>query len=109
MKLISNSAGSYLTGDDIADAVVLLAIALSNARSTDVVDFPFRGTDGGIESVTFMIGEHTTVNTETRAVRGAEVVDAPAVDAILARLELARPQGDAPMRVQELVMLPEFD
>ncbi len=109
MKLISNGSGSYLTGDAIADAVVRLAVALSNARSTDVVDIPFRGTDGGTESVSFMLGGHATVNAATCAGRANDVVDTPALDAILVRLERAERHGDTPMDSWELVMVPEFD
>jgi hypothetical protein len=109
MKLITNGAGSYLTGDALADAVVRLAVALANVRSTDVVELPFRGSDGATESVTFMLGVHTTVNAATSSVRAEDVVDAPALDAILLRLERAEQHGDTPMRAHELVRLPEFD
>lgn len=45
MKTLTNQLGSYLTGTDIADAVLRYGLALSRARDVDIVDIPF--VDGG--------------------------------------------------------------
>jgi hypothetical protein len=41
MKTLTTGAGSYLTGDDIADAVLEYWRALTRDRQVDIVDIPF--------------------------------------------------------------------
>ena len=40
MKLITTALGSYLTGDEIADAVLEYSHALARNQDTDLVDIP---------------------------------------------------------------------
>ncbi|MDF2555698.1 MAG: hypothetical protein K0R60_1593, partial [Microbacterium sp.] len=41
MKTLTTGAGSYLTGDDISDAVLQYWRALTRDRQVDIVDVPF--------------------------------------------------------------------
>lgn len=40
MKLITTALGSYLTGDDIADAVLEYGHALARDQRTDLIEIP---------------------------------------------------------------------
>lgn len=56
MKTIVTSTGSFVTGDEIADAVAAYGLALARARRTDVVDIPFLARDGSLSRVKLRIG-----------------------------------------------------
>lgn len=79
MKLLSNRNGSFLTGDDIADAVLHYGLALARRHELDVVDIPFRAGDGTVGRVQLTIGWLTeTVATATSAMSSGgidELVD----------------------------------
>ena len=71
MKLLTNRNGSYLTGTEIADAVLHYGLALAKKRDVDIVDVPFIARDGAIRRVEMTIGWQT----DTTAVSDAEPVD----------------------------------
>ena len=86
MKTVVTTLGSFPTGTEIADAVTGYGLALSRARTVDVVDIPFVAVDGSAGRVELQIGWHS----ETVVISGAET-DEPAfgeepfeVDTILA-------------------------
>ena len=56
MKLLVNRLGSYLTGDDLADAVLNYGLALARQRQLDLVDVPYRRNDGAIARVRMTVG-----------------------------------------------------
>lgn len=56
MKLLINRLGSYLTGDDLADAVLNYGLALARQRQLDLVDVPYRRNDGSIARVRMTVG-----------------------------------------------------
>lgn len=56
MKVLSNRNGSFLTGDDLADAVMRYGLALARKREIDVVDIPFRAADGAVHRVQLSVG-----------------------------------------------------
>ena len=56
MKLLINRLGSYLTGDDLADAVINYGLALARQRQLDLVDVPYRRHDGSIARVRMTVG-----------------------------------------------------
>ena len=56
MKLLMNRNGSFLTGDDLADAVMRYGLALARKREIDVVDIPFRTVDGAVRRVQLSVG-----------------------------------------------------
>ncbi|MEF3402365.1 hypothetical protein [Agromyces sp. CCNWLW203] len=56
MKLLINRLGSFLTGDDLADAVLDYGLALARQRQLDLVEVPYRGDDGSIARVRMTVG-----------------------------------------------------
>jgi hypothetical protein len=56
MKLLSTRNGSYLTGTEIADAVVHYGLALSKRRDVDSINVPFVSGDGSVSRVDLFIG-----------------------------------------------------
>jgi hypothetical protein len=56
MKLLTTVSGSYLTGTDLADAVISYGLALTRAHAVDVVSIPFLRNDGSTRTVDFTVG-----------------------------------------------------
>lgn len=56
MKTIRTARGSFLTGDEIADAVTSYGLALARARELDVVDIPFVAQNGSVNRAQFRVG-----------------------------------------------------
>jgi hypothetical protein len=56
MKSIHYAADEFLTGDDIADALVGLAEALAMYETSKAVDIPIRFVTGEIVAVSFLLG-----------------------------------------------------
>jgi len=56
VKLITNRTGSYLTGDELADATMQYGLALARMRDLDVVDIPFVSPTGVVLRVQLTIG-----------------------------------------------------
>lgn len=81
MKLLTNRSGSYLTGDDIADAVMSYGLALTRMRRVDLVEIPFVADDRVIRRVDLVIG---WLNQVTATPRGGTGDDLLEVDTILA-------------------------
>jgi hypothetical protein len=71
MKLLTNRNGSFLTGDDLADAVMRYGLALARKRDIDIVDIPFRTADGAVRRVQLSVGW----NVDTTATSGPEGTD----------------------------------
>lgn len=74
MKVLTAGGGSYLTGSDIADAVVRYGLALAKRRDVDLVDIPFVG-DGEVRRAAFTIGWRCDTRTVTCAHDGEELIE----------------------------------
>jgi hypothetical protein len=74
MKVLTAGGGSYLTGSEIADAVVRYGLALAKRRDVDLVDIPFVG-DGQVRRAIFTIGWRYEAQSVTCAVDGDELVE----------------------------------
>jgi hypothetical protein len=75
MKLLTNRTGSYLTGDELADAVMRYSLALARRRELDVVDIPFITDDGGVRRVELPIGWSANTTATSSAERGQELTE----------------------------------
>ena len=75
MKLLTNRTGSYLTGDELADAVMRYGLALARRRELDVVDIPFITNDGAVRRVELTIGWSATTTATSGAERGQELTE----------------------------------
>ncbi len=94
MKLLSNRYGSFLTGDDIADAVLHYGLALAKRKELDVVDIPYRTGDGSIGRVQLTIGWLTpTVATTTSAMSASGADELIEVDTSLSIYDRAMSTG----------------
>jgi hypothetical protein len=74
MKVLTAGGGSYLTGSDIADAVVRYGLALARRRDVDLVDIPFVG-DGQVRRAIFTVGWRCETRSITCADEGDELVE----------------------------------
>ena len=73
MKEILTARGSFSTGSELADAVVLYGAALARAHDIDVVDIPFVRPGGTVGRASFAIGEGIPIASVTATRRGEEI------------------------------------
>jgi hypothetical protein len=78
---------SFLTGDDVADAVLEYAWVLAQYGRFDLVRVPTRRPDGSVGSSRLLIGPSSQISTEdvVGAEAGEELVDRDAVQSIKER------------------------
>lgn len=101
MKTVVTTLGSFPTGTEIADAVTAYGLALSRARTVDVVDIPFVAADGSARRVELQVGWHseTIVISGVRAA-APDVGEEPfEVDTILSLHEKTRALNARPAAV----------
>jgi hypothetical protein len=82
VKRIYHPGGSIVTGNDLADAVMLYAEALSNRREADVVDIPVIGSDGLHGRAQFLIGSSSQLVSVTSADGGPELIETATTQAL---------------------------
>jgi hypothetical protein len=75
MKRIHYAGDTELTGDDIADAVVLYAEALANSDMSAAVAIPVRREDGRVDQVSFLIGPASQMTAAPEDSEFDELVD----------------------------------
>ncbi|GAA1836900.1 hypothetical protein [Agromyces salentinus] len=94
MKTLTNRYGSFLTGDDLADAVLHYGLALARRQQLDLVDIPYRAEDGTVGRVQLTIGWLTeTTSTSTPAMNAGDAGELVDVDATLAMYDKAENSG----------------
>ncbi|WP_223627244.1 hypothetical protein [Microbacterium sp. EST19A] len=79
MRIIIYAGDSYLTGDDIADALLEYSRALGDDDRAEIIEIPVRNGDGEVVSAKFLIGPASQIVTESVDAPGPEVVDAELV------------------------------
>ena len=111
MKLLSNSAWAYLTGDDIADAVLRYSAALANEQRVDHVDIPYVRTDdhGSVDTVRFTVGWQIHVNAAHQQGDRAELVDHPVLMELSTRATALHANGDTPLTADDIAYLAEME
>ncbi|WEO79130.1 hypothetical protein BJQ94_08905 [Cryobacterium sp. SO2] len=80
MKRIYHPGGSFVTGSDLADAVMLYAEALGNRQKTDIVDIPVVAEDGGRGRAQILIGAWSQLVSVTSADGLSELIDIQTTD-----------------------------
>lgn len=75
MKLLTNRSGSYLTGDDIADAVMIYGLALTRSRNVDLVEIPLLMPDQSIRRVELLIGWNNQLSSTTQLNQPEELLE----------------------------------
>lgn len=95
MQTIIYAGDEYLTGDEIADALLAYSRALGEDDRAEIVEIPVREQDGTIARAKFLIGPASQIVTKTVSGHGPELEDAQLV---LRLRELTRgvqaPAGD---------------
>jgi len=79
MKSIHYAADEFLTGDDIADALVHLAEALAQYETSLAVDVPVRFSTGDVMPVSFLLGPASQLVAVPSADTTGEIEDAELV------------------------------
>jgi hypothetical protein len=107
VKLLTNSSGAYLTGDDIADAVVTYAAALANEQRVDLVDVPFIRTDdhGAVANVTLTVGWRVAMSSVDLETERKELFDAELLTELRNRTTALHPSGDTPLDPEDVAYL----
>ncbi|GAA1981602.1 hypothetical protein [Microbacterium pumilum] len=105
MKLLTNSSGAYLTGDDIANAVLGYGAALANEQRVDLVDVPYIAEHGRVGSVRLIVGWHATMNAEVHQGQGVELLDGATLAELRKRVAALNPSGDTPLASDEISYL----
>jgi hypothetical protein len=107
VKLITNSSGAYLTGNDIADAVLNYGVALANERRVDLVEIPYVVTNdhGAVGSVRLTVGWRAELNATSHQGDELELLDDAVLLELLARTTALHPSGDRPLTAEDISYL----
>jgi hypothetical protein len=87
MRTLFYASGSFLTGDDIANALSSYATFLIERRSAASIDIPIRNVDGSDGRVTLVLGPSTVMASRTEPFCGPEIKDEALVRRLLDRSE----------------------
>lgn len=83
MKLLVTRHAAYLTGSDVADAVMAYHLALSRGHKLDVVSMPFIDAADVRREVQFTVGWQTDTSTISQSDRDAGELEDPTLVARL--------------------------
>ncbi|WP_133545247.1 hypothetical protein [Microbacterium sp. BK668] len=75
MKVLAYAGGEYLTGDDIADALLDYSQALADVGSAASVEIPIVAKDGHHAEATFLVGPASQIVATTAEGEYEELVD----------------------------------
>lgn len=75
MKRIIYAGGEYLTGDEIARALIGYGEALAEVGGAKSIDIPIALPDGTRSSATFLVGPASQIVAQTAPSDGDEIVD----------------------------------
>jgi hypothetical protein len=82
VKFIDYAGGEYLTGDDIALALLDYSEALADAGTAASIEIPIRAEDGSLSSATFLVGPSSQIVARSARSSEDELLD----DLVVARL-----------------------
>lgn len=101
MRTLITAAGAYLTGDEIAEAVLEYWTELTNNQRTAIVDMPFL--DGAEQEarVQLAIGWGLPIASVTSS-SNANLHDPALVEALLLRAHPRMSYGDVPFNAREI-------
>lgn len=91
MKRVIYAGSDFVTGDDIASALLSCGQALAEAGEAEAVSVPTFEQDGSIGAVTVLIGPASQMIARDVTVDGEELVDAGAVARLAAVERRLRP------------------
>ncbi|HEX5857070.1 MAG TPA: hypothetical protein VFY91_03080 [Microbacterium sp.] len=90
MKTVHTASASFLTGADIADAVMTYGLELARAESLDVIDIPFITARGSTSRAQLRIGWRIDTAVTYREHDPDELFDADAAFALLDKIQALR-------------------
>lgn len=73
--MIMYAGSEYLTGDEIADALLAYSRALGDADRAEIVEIPVREEDGASALAKFLIGPSSQIVTKSVTGHGPELED----------------------------------
>lgn len=103
MKTITTGSSTFLTGSDIADAVLHYGLALARVHQVDLVDIPVVEADGGEGRAGFTVGWLSSVSTTTAHEVEPELREQRTVDALADRAGALRGMRARAFTTAELV------
>lgn len=80
MQTIIYGGDAYLTGDDIADALLAYGRALGEEDRAELVEIPVQEPDGGVVTAKFLIGPASQIVVKEVPGRGPELEDPALVE-----------------------------
>jgi hypothetical protein len=110
MKTITYAGESFVTGDEIALAVLEYARALARSGTADTVDIPVRNAAGDVVVATLLIGPASQIVAEDGEDSGDELRDDEVVAELSRRTRATESPAAAVEDTQGLgLLLSEFD
>jgi hypothetical protein len=101
MQLIHYSGDTYLTGDDIAFAVIEYAKTLALAESSATVGIPFQREDTSTGHLELLIGPASQLVLESSTTSGDELRDDELVASLTQKTALAQSPHDRAIDVED--------
>lgn len=80
MQIITYAGDEFLTGDDIADALLGYSRALGDEDRAEVVEIPVREDDGSLATAKFLIGPASQIVSRSVQGKGEELTDPELVE-----------------------------
>jgi hypothetical protein len=105
MKLITSRIGSYLTGNEIADAVIRYGLALARKHELDVVEIPFLATDGTVQKAQFTVGWQVETAAISRSLPDNEMLEFDSAGVLNAKADRLGVNAARPFSREELAEL----
>ncbi len=93
MKLLIYAGGEYMTGDDIAMALLEYGEALADNSTAESVELPIIDADGSRGTAIFLLGPASQIVAKSVTSEHDELVDRAAVDDLHKRTRMLRPVG----------------
>ena len=94
VKLLMYAGGEYLTGDEIAVALLEYRAALADNSTAESVEIPIIYRDGQRQTAIFLLGPASQIVAKTVDGDRDELADQSTVDDLRARTRILRPVGD---------------
>jgi hypothetical protein len=93
VKIVLYAGGEYLTGDEIADALVLYSQVLAQAGTAESVEVPIREPNGDTTSAVFLVGPASQLVVKQAPTDGDELVDDGVVELLKSRVRRLQPSN----------------
>lgn len=85
----------FLTGDELALALVDFSQALARVGASESIEVPVRDPDGETRPAVFLVGPASQIVAKGVESAGEELIDEGVVDELKARARRLRPSGEA--------------